>query len=400
MNVLIVDDNENDRRLLRYTLEHHGCTVVEARDGQEGLYYVIRHRPDLIVSDALMPRLDGFQFLRTLKSDPDLRSIPFLFYSATYIRDEEERLAISLGAEAFMVKPTEPEVFWEKICEIVKASEEGGELPVPQEPVESEEEYLAEYSRIVATKLEEKVLQLEEAIEKGKKLEDELRRINSDLTREIGERKSAEEKLRASLAEKEVLLREIHHRVKNNLQIISSLLDLQFSKTDDEETLLALRSSQDRINSMALVHEKLYRTSDISRIDFAGYVESLIGHLSGSHMTDPEQISVRMEIADVKLPIDKAIPCGLIINELVSNSLKHAFPEGRKGSVAIRLHADDRGVVTLAVADDGVGLPPGMDFRNTDSMGLQLVNMLTSQLHGEISFSGGEGTAFTITFPG
>jgi two-component sensor histidine kinase len=107
-----------------------------------------------------------------------------------------------------------------------------------------------------------------------------------------------------------------------------------------------------------------------------------------------------MEIADVKLPIDKAIPCGLIINELVSNSLKHAFPEGRKGSVAIRLHADDRGVVTLAVADDGVGLPPGMDFRNTDSMGLQLVNMLTSQLHGEISFSGGEGTAFTITFPG
>ena len=400
MNVLIVDDNANDRRLLRYTLEHHGCTVVEARDGQEGLYYVIRHRPDLIVSDALMPRLDGFQFLRTLKSDPDLRSIPFLFYSATYIRDEEERLAISLGAEAFMVKPTEPEVFWEKICEIVKASEEGGELPVPQEPVESEEEYLAEYSRIVATKLEEKVLQLEEAIEKGKKLEDELRRINSELTREIEERKSAEERLRASLAEKEVLLREIHHRVKNNLQIISSLLDLQFSKTDDEETLLALRSSQDRINSMALVHEKLYRTSDISRIDFAGYVESLIGHLSGSHMADPEQISFRMEIADVKLPIDKAIPCGLIINELVSNSLKHAFPEGRKGSVAIRLHADDRGVVTLAVADDGVGLPPGMDFRNTDSMGLQLVNMLTSQLHGEISFSGGEGTAFTITFPG
>jgi two-component sensor histidine kinase len=398
MNVLIIDDNVNDRRLLRYTLEHHGCTVIEARDGQEGLNFVIRHNPDVIVSDALMPRMDGFQLLRTLKSDPDLRSIPFLFYSATYTREEEEQLALSLGADTFMIKPIEPEEFWEKICEVLKAEEKREGIPVRHELVESEEEYLAEYSRIVAMKLEEKMYELEETLARSKQSEEELRRVNVELAMEIAERARSEEMLRASLTEKEVLLKEVHHRVKNNLQIVSSLLDLQFAKTHDEEALLALRSSQDRIKSMALVHEKLYQAKDISRIDFSGYIESLIGHLSSSHMADPEQISVRMEIGDVKLPIDKAIPCGLIINELVSNSFKHAFPQWRKGVVTIRLHADELGTVTLVVADDGVGLPPGMDFRNTESMGMQLVNMLTSQLHGEISLSNEKGVAFTIRF--
>jgi two-component sensor histidine kinase/DNA-binding response OmpR family regulator len=398
MNVLIVDDNANDRRLLRYTLEHHGCKVIEARDGQEGLYLAISHKPDVIVSDALMPRMDGFQLLRTLKSDPDLRSIPFLFCSATYIRHEEERLALSLGAKAFLVKPIEPEVFWEKICEVSRTCEQSEENPVRQEPVESEEEYLAEYSRIVATKLEEKVLELEGAIEKGKLLEDELRRINSELTGEIEERKRAEEKLRVSLAEKEVLLKEVHHRVKNNLQIVSSLLDLQYFNINDKQAVQALRATQDRIKSMALVHEKLYLTTDVANIDLTVYLESLTEHLCDSYLIDPEQVSLVIDAENVKLSIDKAIPCGLIINELVSNSLKYAFPQGRQGIVAIRLHEDDNGILILSVTDNGVGLPAGMDFSRTGSMGLQLVNLLTRQLRGEISLSNEKGTAFTIRF--
>jgi CheY-like chemotaxis protein len=121
MNILIVEDNAVDRRLLRHTLERHGCTVIEARDGEEGLDLAIRHHPDIIVSAALMPRMDGFQLLRALKADPHLKSIPFLFYSATYSGEQE--LALSLGAEAFVVKPTEPEELWEKTCAVMKAWE-------------------------------------------------------------------------------------------------------------------------------------------------------------------------------------------------------------------------------------------------------------------------------------
>jgi PAS domain S-box-containing protein len=218
---------------------------------------------------------------------------------------------------------------------------------------------------------------------------------------DITERKQAEEKIRASLAEKEVLLKEVHHRVKNNLQIISTLLDLQFEDIHDEQSLMALGVSHDRIRSIALVHEKLYQTEDIARIDFAGYMESLTSHLYSSYVAEPERISLEIEVGNVALDIDKAIPCGLIINELVSNSLKHAFPEGRKGNITIRFHSDDQGVVTLTVADDGVGLPPGMDFRDSKSMGLQLVNMMTKQLQGEIeSLLNEGGAAFTIRFKG
>jgi two-component sensor histidine kinase/DNA-binding NarL/FixJ family response regulator len=400
MNILIVEDNADDRRLLRFTLEHHGCAVIEARDGKEGLYLAIYHKPDIIVSDALMPRMDGFQLLRALKADPRLKSIPFLFYSATYTGEQEEKLALSLGAEAFVVKPTEPEELWERICAILKASEARQEMPAHVNLVESEEEYLREYCRIVATKLEIKVGELEEALSLRKQAEDEFHRINSELTREIGERRKAEEKILASLAEKEVLLKEVHHRVKNNLQIITTLLDLQFENIHDEQALMALRVSQDRIKSIALVHEKLYQTTDIARIDFAGYLESLTSHLCGSYMHGPEQISLKIDVGNVALVIDKAIPCGLIINELLSNSLTHAFPESGKGNIAIRFHADDQGVVTLMVADDGVGLPPGMDFRDSKTMGLQLVNMMTKQLQGEISLLSEGGASFTIRFKG
>jgi CheY-like chemotaxis protein len=192
MNILIVEDNADDRKLLRYTLEHHGCTVIEALDGEEGLDLAIRHHPDIIVSDALMPSMDGFQLLRALKTDPHLKSIPFLFYSATYTGEQEEKLALSLGAEAFVIKPTEPEELWEKTCAIMKAWEARQKIPAQVNIVESEEEYLKEYGRIVATKLEKKVRELEEALALRKQAEDELRRLNAELTRKVGERKQAE----------------------------------------------------------------------------------------------------------------------------------------------------------------------------------------------------------------
>jgi two-component system cell cycle sensor histidine kinase/response regulator CckA len=200
MNILIVEDNTDDRKLLRQTLEHHGCTVIEARDGEEGLDLAKRHHPDIIVSDALMPRMDGFQLLRALKSDPYLNSIPFLFYSAIYTGEQEEKLALSIGAEVFVVKPTEPEELWEKTCTIMQAWEARKKIPPHMNVVESEEDYLREYGRIVATKLENKVRELEVAMLLHEQAEDELSSVNADLTREITERKRSEEALRESEA--------------------------------------------------------------------------------------------------------------------------------------------------------------------------------------------------------
>jgi two-component sensor histidine kinase/PAS domain-containing protein len=221
--------------------------------------------------------------------------------------------------------------------------------------------------------------------------------------RDITKRKLAEEELMrsnealsASVHEKEVLLKEIHHRVKNNLQIVSSILSLQSDSTGGESLATALKDSQDRIRSMALIHEKLYQSRDISRVDFAEYVRSLTAGLSHSYMTGPG-VSIVIDIERIFLDIDQAIPCGLIINELVTNSLKYAFPDRRPGEIRISL-ARNGGNCVLTVTDNGVGLPPGLDFRNTPSLGLQLACMLTGQLEGTIELDPAGGTRFKITF--
>ena len=176
MKILIVDDNANDRKLLHMILERHGCdNVVEACDGQEGLDMAREQRPDLIVSDALMPRLDGFEFLRALKTDDELKSIPFVFYSAVYTGSRDEELATRLGAAAFITNPKEPEEFWKEITVTLERVAGGKELLSPSEPAEEEKEYLRQHSGVVAAKLEEKVRELEESLARSKEAEEALR---------------------------------------------------------------------------------------------------------------------------------------------------------------------------------------------------------------------------------
>ncbi|ABL00607.1 PAS domain S-box protein [Pelobacter propionicus] len=216
---------------------------------------------------------------------------------------------------------------------------------------------------------------------------------------DITERKLAEEKIRAALTEKVVLLKEIHHRVKNNLQIISTLLDLQAESVRDEGALCAFRESQDRIRAMALVHEKLYRTEDLSFIDFSGYIESLTAHLYNSYAIDFGRVSFSIDAGNVCLSIDQAIPCGLIISELVSNSLKYAFPGSAAGNISVSIREQGDGMVSLTVADSGVGLPVNLDFTASETLGLQLVRMLVKQLRGEIALDSSGGARFSIRFP-
>jgi len=211
-------------------------------------------------------------------------------------------------------------------------------------------------------------------------------------------RKRAEKQIKASLEEKVVLLKEIHHRVKNNLQIISSLLYLQSKNIKNEEALEMFRDSQNRVKSMALVHEKLYQSKDLAKINFEKYIRNLTNHLFRAYRTNSNAIKLKINVNDVSLSIDTAIPCGLIINELVSNSLKYAFTEGREGEIRIDLHSDGANKFRLIVSDNGAGFPKDLDFRNSPSLGLQLVNSLTNQLDGTIKLDGSSGTEFKITF--
>jgi PAS domain S-box-containing protein len=219
-----------------------------------------------------------------------------------------------------------------------------------------------------------------------------------EYVRDISERKKAEDKLQSSLSEKEVLLREIHHRVKNNMQVISSLLNLQSRHISDPYVLDIFRESQRRIRSMALIHERLYQSSDLSRIEFSQYLHNLATHLFHSYQVDSNRIRLTMDSEEVFLNINTAIPCGLIVNELVSNALKHAFPDGRNGELAIELHRVAGEGFMLRVRDDGVGFPEGLDFQRTATLGMQIVITLVNQIDASIELQREKGTEFKILF--
>ncbi len=208
--------------------------------------------------------------------------------------------------------------------------------------------------------------------------------------------KDAENEIKASLIEKELLLRELHHRVKNNLQIILSLINLQSVGIKDQEDLEIFRESQSRVKSMALIHEKLYQSSDFARVDFESYIRSLISYLFGYYSIRGIENEISVE-DNIVLNMDTAVPCGLIINELVTNSIKHAFKGIKSGKVSVKFHSQD-GCYTLIVSDNGTGLPKDFDVRNPEKLGLKLVNSLTDQLDGRLEVHSNGGTTFKIRF--
>ena len=212
---------------------------------------------------------------------------------------------------------------------------------------------------------------------------------------DISDRKVAEEKIKASLQEKEVYLREIHHRVKNNLQVVSSLLYLQSKNVSDPKILEILLESLERVRSIALIHEQLYKSADLTHVNFRDYLNSLTANLFQTYGIQGEAVKLKLEINErVSLIPDKAIPCGLIVNELVSNALRHAFVGRGKGTIHVELRQNNDGTTSLIVGDDGIGLPPHVDFRHTPSLGLQLVN----QLGATVELTLKKGTVFTVTF--
>ncbi len=218
---------------------------------------------------------------------------------------------------------------------------------------------------------------------------------------DITERKKVEERIRNSLKEKEMLLQEIHHRVKNNMQVISSLLNLQVKEIEDKRTVELFRESQNRIKSMALIHESLYQSKNFTNINFKEYIKILTDNLFRAYRISKGKVGLNLAIQDVSLGIDNAIPCGLITNELVSNSLKYAYPGKKRGNINIMLNSNEKNEINLVVKDDGVGLPKDFNYGKTKSLGLHLVKMLVEdQLQGEIKINRTNGTTFQIKFKG
>jgi PAS domain S-box-containing protein len=218
------------------------------------------------------------------------------------------------------------------------------------------------------------------------------------ILRDITQRKIADESIRASLREKEVLLKEIHHRVKNNLQVVSSLLGLQSRTIEDDALRKMFQESQNRVHSMALIHESIYQSAKLSEIDFPAYIDQLADYLFRSYGVNSNRVQLSASIDDLRLTMDTAVPCGLIINELVSNALKYAFPDGRSGRIQIEMREDENHFIRLAVIDDGVGFPGSMDQAGTKSLGLRLVRTLADQLGATVEMTSGGGARIALTF--
>ena len=223
-------------------------------------------------------------------------------------------------------------------------------------------------------------------------------RLYSEVQKELEERRKAEQKIIKSLKEKEILLQEVHHRVKNNLQIMSSLMKLQSKFISDPKILEIFRESENRIKSMAIVHSKLYNRKDYEKVDFGDYVKSLTDNFHTTYGMKLKNIRIVIDIDKIELNIDTAIPCGLMINELVSNAIKYAFPNGIPGEIFISMKEDDELSYTLIVRDNGVGMPEGIDIKKSQSLGLQLVTLLTGQLTGTVKINIQNGTEFKIKF--
>jgi len=223
-----------------------------------------------------------------------------------------------------------------------------------------------------------------------------LARANSQLQEEITERKNAETKLQVSLDEKNMLFREVHHRVKNNLQTISSLLSLQADLLDDQSAVNALNSSRSRVDAMGRIHQQLYMTDDWKRVDFDSFLHELVEDLSETYRMGAVNLVVESE--SVFFDVEQSINCCLLINELVTNAMKHAFSKGSTGTVRVGLKMRPDGLVMLEIADDGVGFPADLDFRQTESMGMQIAISLVKNLEGQIELIREGGTSFRIAF--
>ena len=346
MRVIMVDDSAADRKLYRTLLaddQANNGEFIEAACGAEGLELCRNRAPDCVLLDYKLPDMTGLEFLARLTGDP-----PAEIPSSAVV------MLTGLASDGVAVKALR-----------------GG-----AQDYLSKNAVTAEGLRMAIDKATQKV----------------------GLLRDL---RAERDRLSRSLAEKSVLLEEVHHRVKNNMQVIVSLLRLQAESFPDERLALTLLETQNRIEFMAQVHEQLYHAGDLGVVDLARHAALIAGSLMRTYGFAESRVRLRLEMGPLPLPVDRAIPAGLILNELVSNALKHAFPAGRSGEVCI-CGGESGGQITLEVRDDGAGLREPLELLQTKSLGLRIVQILTRQLKGKFASTGepgSPGTVLRISFP-
>jgi two-component sensor histidine kinase len=353
-NILIVDDTPENLTVLRQMLTEYGCRVRPALSGEIALKAVEADIPDLILLDIMMPGMNGFEVCEKLKSDARTRDVPVLFISALN-ETEDKVMGFQAGGVDYITKPFN-----------------AGEV-------------LAR----VETHLALRNLQIK------------IQKQNQQLLDEIEERKEAESRVQQALQEKEVLLKEIHHRVKNNMQTISALLTLQANEEKDEKINKIVSVSKARIETMAMIHEMLYKSRSLAEIEFGSYLENLVDKITTALVLDPDKINIIIKAEQVMLSHDQAIPCALSVTEILSNAIEHAFPDGRSGEIIIEVKLSGNDDVWVSVSDNGVGFDEEADKAGKkSSLGLSLADSLvTNQLNGRFERETvSDGSRFTIEF--
>jgi two-component sensor histidine kinase/CheY-like chemotaxis protein len=335
MKILHLEDNDADAELICEALRHEviACHVTRVETRKAFLEAMDQADWDIILADYSLPSFDGISALKLAVEKHP--DLPFIFVTGS-LGEERAVEALKTGATDYILK--------------------------------------------------HRLDRLPQAVTRARRESESAKA-----------QKEAEQNLKASLREKELLLQEVHHRVKNNLEVICGLLSMQSDAVSDPLLASALQESQRRIHSMAMIHEMLYDSSSLNDIDFAEYARVLTHEVSNSYGTDPARIRLALELEPIRLEIDRAIPCGLILNELLSNALKYAFPNGRSGEVRVSLYQQEH-CIRLAVEDTGVGLPEGRSPSRIKSLGLSIVNILTRQLGGSMEITSNQGSHFVLTF--
>jgi len=388
-DILVVEDSNAMGLFLVDKLSEEGYEVEWVNRGHEALHRVFRRPPHLILLDIGLPDIDGYSVCKQIKADNHNQHLPVIFLS-TLNKTFDIVRAFKTGAVDYITKPFELEELLVRIRNHLKVDTLMKELAVKNRKLSREvknRERVEQALRQLSTNLEDQV----------RDRTADLTKINDELKKEIRNRKKAEKKLLRSLDEKEVLLKEVHHRVKNNMQIISSLLSLQKGDVPEEYQEKHNQSIK-RIHSMALVHEMLYQSGDFSGIKLDDYITTITGDLIDS-LADPENpVKVDYHLSHLSIDLDQAIPCGLIINELTVNAVKHAFKDSQDNTIHISLKEEDNQTV-LAIEDNGKGLPEDFSLEKTTSLGLVLVHSLIDQMNAQLVIHPRNPTRFEIRIP-
>lgn len=390
-NVLIIDDNNLNLDLLCRILAKANFEITGAVDAKDALQKIKIKIPDLILLDVKLPHIDGFKICKFFKKNPQTREIPIIFMTA--LSDTATKLkAFKLGASDYITKPFEKDELLARVKSQLQLFNLRRALAKQNHVLQKE----------IDQKYDAEVLLLEingRLTNTNKFLKKEIenrKAIALKLEAEVEERQQAEIKVKQSLKEKNLLLKEIHHRVKNNLFIVSSLLESQADYIEDPQVIKMLENSQNRITSMALIHEQLHSGTALCRVNLQQYITALVENIANSYLT--KDIDFYIDIEDISLNIETANPCGLIVNELISNALEHAFGDRQQGNITLTLNQDLTGYYNLLLKDDGIGFPKDKNFFQSESLGLELVSTLVEQIEGKIEMTRDNGTQIKITF--